>query len=386
MTDTSSNEPLQQAELLLAARRSSEAAALAYAEAAKRPDDPRPFLIASRAELDLRDFTRAGAAAASAIRIDPDSVPAYRLLALARINAVYASRSAIDRRNRGRTALPPAERAASLSPGDVDSLCVLAEAAAVAGQTRKAIQIADEAVRIAPFVPTAWLVRARVARLTGDLPVAEADIREALRLEPDNYSANNELGLILGARGKRAESLSQFKSTAALDPSRQTAPRNVLRYGQGFSYLLSLVLFSPLILLGRGVLLTVGAAIGFNAFIWSWGTSRRVLERRTLTLVHWRSQHRTPVWRRLTPDVSCGEPIKRNARMRLILARGALVIGATFLIMSILLAIVLPSNQAAPAFSFAAIGAVFILVFAAIRKAALVRPKRQGAASLEPLP
>jgi len=222
------------------------------------------------------------------------------------------------------------------------------------------------------------MVRARVARVAGDLPLAEADIREALRLSPDNYEANNELGLILAAGGKRAESLSQFKSTAALDPSRQTAPRNVLRYGRGLTQLIAFVLFAPLLLLGRGAFPTLIGAFVSNALIWTWSPTRRFLERNTIALAHWRSQHSTPWWRQSRTSVSIGAPIKRHVRVKRMVALGALACGAVLLVTSVALLVTNPPNSAWAWLNVLGMSVAFLILFAGFWRSATARPKPKG--------
>ena len=377
--DEGARDPLQRAEALLAARRQTDAAAIAYQEAGRRPGDPLPLIVAARAELGLGDYRRAEAAATSVISLDPDCALGYRLVALARINKAYACRSIIERHHRGRAALSPAQKAVSLDSRDAASLWVLAEAAAVAGRIRLATRSADEAARLAPLLPNTWMVRARVARIAGDLPVAEADIREALRLSPDSYEANNELGLVLGAAGRRAESLSQFKSTAALDPSRQAAPRNVLRYGRGLTQLIAFVLFSPLVTLGVGVIPTLIGAFVTTALLWTWSPTRRFLERRTIELAHWRSQHSTPWWRQTSKRVAVGAPIKRHVRIKRIVALGALACGAVLLVTSVALLVTNPPNSAWAWLIVLGVAVVFMIVFVGFWRSATFRPKLHGA-------
>jgi hypothetical protein len=206
--------------------------------------------------------------------------------------------------------------------------------------------------------------------------VAEADIREALRLSPDNYEANNELGVILASGGKRAESLSQFKSTAALDPSGQTAPRNVLRYGTGITQLIAIVLFSPLILLWRSPFPTLIGATVFNALIWAWSPTRRFLERKTIALAHWRSQHSTPWWRRSRKPVPIGAPIKRHVRIKRIVALWALACGIVLLVASV--APVVNDRPDADLAWLLGVSVAFLIVFAGLWRSAMARPKPRG--------
>ena len=117
----------------------------------------------------------------------------------------------------------PARNAVTLDPHDAASYRTLAQAAAMAGQLREAKTAVDEGMRLAPEHPDTWMVRARVARLAGDLPVAEAAALHALGLDPQNYAANNELGLVLERRGRTAEALSQLARTAGIESEMELA-------------------------------------------------------------------------------------------------------------------------------------------------------------------
>jgi tetratricopeptide (TPR) repeat protein len=300
-------DQLQRAELLIGVRRFTEAAALAYEVAAERPGDPRPLLTAAHAELGRGETVRAEAAAVAALQCSPDLAYGHRLVAIARLNSGFRATARIDRRRWGRSAMGPARNAVTLDPHDAACYRTLAQAAAMAGQLKEAKTAADQGMWLAPEHPDTWLVRARVARLAGDLPVAEAAALQSLRLDPQNYAANNELGLVLERRGRTAESLSQFARTAAIDPTRPTAPTNFLRYGRTLSYLVILVLLSPLAIVWP---LWLVASVGLHRILWTWKPSRRFLEARSHALGCRRSRGRTHWWRRRGTEVPPDAPIK----------------------------------------------------------------------------
>jgi tetratricopeptide (TPR) repeat protein len=269
-------DELRRADVLLSLRRYTEAAEIAYRVAAREPGDPRPLLTAARAELGLGANDRAEAAACGALRYAPELAFGHRLVAVARINRGMASGGRVNRHWAGRSAIEPAQRAVGLDPHQVAGYWVLAQATAMAGQLNEAKGLADECVRMAPQDPESWRVRAYVARLVRDLPVAEACAKEALRLDPQHYGAGNELGLVYQDGGKTGRSLNQFAATAAIDPIRSPARTNIVRHAMKVTYFGALILLCPLAIIWP---VWVAAAVGLNQLVWRWKVTKPSMER-----------------------------------------------------------------------------------------------------------
>jgi tetratricopeptide (TPR) repeat protein len=239
---------MAEARLLLTAHRYDDARRLAYVCSAQNPGDPAPLLLAARAELALGEAVQAERTASHAVGLDPASAEGHRVLARTLVSQAMKARD-IRRYDLAAKALTPAQEALRLAPGDIDALLTAAEAAAWARRFPEAVAAVDEAVQLYPSNEHVWFVRSRVARLAGDLAVAEASAREALRLVPDFYAANNELGLILGAKGDGNGAREQFVASATIDPVAEPARINLVRRNGWWLYLLCLLVASPLLVL-----------------------------------------------------------------------------------------------------------------------------------------
>ena len=338
---------LHRAETLIAVRRFAEAAAIAYETAAIVPGDPRPCLIAARAELGLGNNKRAEEAAAAAIRYSPDLPVAHRLVAMARINSGFKESVRFARRQWGRSAVDPAKQAVALDPEEAAGYWILAQATDMAGHLKAAKLAADQGARLAPFNAESWRVRAQVARSIGDLKVAESCAREALRLDPQHYAASNELGLVLQRRGKTTKSLGQFANTAALDPTLGPARMNMLRHSKQVTYMIILVLLCPLAILWP---LWFAASVGLNRLIWTWAPTRTFLEQRSYARAQRRGQKADSKASGKTSTVPPGAPIKGPYFISTQLIRVILVIIVVFyLLPTTILTFVNPSRFWGPA-------------------------------------
>jgi tetratricopeptide (TPR) repeat protein len=69
--------------------------------------------------------------------------------------------------------------------------------------------------------PSAWpyLNLAITLQFQNDLPGAEANLREAIRLNPDFHEAHFQLGLVLETQGRLQESVKELREAARLDTS-----------------------------------------------------------------------------------------------------------------------------------------------------------------------
>lgn len=304
---------------LLDAKRYAEAAALAYQCAASWPDDPQPLVLAARAELGLARLDAAEAAARSAVERAPISTSAHQVLVAVLTDQTYASRG--PSRRAGRAAITAARHLVRLAPTDVRSHWALTDACAAAHRGRQAVTSSDVALEMAPQASQTWLLRARAARVAGDLEVAESAIRECLRLEPEDYLANNELGIIFRHRGRTAEGLQQLASTASIAPLARPARANLVAYGAKRLQVLILLVTSPSLLILHSATPWLWGSFLVNAFVWRVKPTRSWLERKALALSLWRSRRRTRGSRRRGRLVPPTTPIQlyRNKRTVLIL-------------------------------------------------------------------
>lgn len=343
MEATRQVDALERARVLLGARRYQEAAALAQRCASARPGDPQPLILCAWAEMGLRHFDAAEKAARDAVGFAPMLPEAHRVLVAVLTNRAYAAGPFAAGRA-GRQAVRAAEEFVRLAPTDVAAYWTMADACVAAHKPRGAVAASETALSLAPNSPQTWLIRARAARAAYDFPVAEACIREALRLEPDHYLANTELGIILRLRGRTSEALQQLASSASIDPLARPARAHLLRYGALPFLFLTLVATSPILVVLHGATaLWLWGSVGINAVMWRVEPTKRVLERRALAISLWRSRRPGRRSRRKEALVPATTPIQSY--------RSRLAVSISFLLLLLLIAGIVTgaAAQSAPA-------------------------------------
>jgi tetratricopeptide (TPR) repeat protein len=272
------HDDLERARLLLATRRFKEGCQLAYECSARQPDDPAPLLVAAGAEIGMGDPVLAERTAGRAVGLVPESPGAHAVLAEAILGQAWGKprgqRLVIAQR-----ALGSARESLRLAPGDQRGLSVAARAAAAAGHLPEAVAYADEAVAANPASPEAWLVRAQVARAARALRVAQADVGEALRLRPDYYYAQSELGFILQKRGYLRASRQPFAAAAAANPVARPARAGLLASGGWAVMIAADLLTLPVLLVTHEPIAWLIAGGVLGAYALHWRPVRSRLER-----------------------------------------------------------------------------------------------------------
>lgn len=81
-----------------------------------------------------------------------------------------------------------------------------------------ASEILDATIDLAPENAEAWHKRATVAFLRKDYESALADLRHSLELDPRNYRAMNDLGIMLEAAGQKKEALDAYRKALKANP------------------------------------------------------------------------------------------------------------------------------------------------------------------------
>jgi Flp pilus assembly protein TadD len=211
---------LRRAELLTDTDRHLEALQLVTPTLAAHPDDPRPHLAASLAQLGI-DGGGAEALrhAQEAARLQPHSEHAYRLQALAYLK--------LDRQ---REASHVARRAVELEPDVWQTHYIHARTLLNDPFTQdQAGRAAAEAMRLAPHEPAVHLLAAWThldggARVTKeDRRVAEGHIREALRLDPQSSAAAHELARVQLHARSSSQAMSGFADALRMDPQQSVS-------------------------------------------------------------------------------------------------------------------------------------------------------------------
>jgi Flp pilus assembly protein TadD len=202
--------------------------------------------------IDLRRYAEAAEMAAQAVAADPENVSARCTLAYALLEAGNTEES-----------LRAAEAAAAADPDYEWPHRLRALALVRSGRKVDALRAAEEAVRLAPYERTAHQVHAEcllevrrygdakdAANRVREMAPASADgllllgliairkrqaqkayryLSEAVRLEPDNAHAHNQLGVAYEMLENGAAARESFEAAARLDPAYARPRRNLVR-------------------------------------------------------------------------------------------------------------------------------------------------------------
>jgi tetratricopeptide (TPR) repeat protein len=150
------------------------------------------------------------AAAEEALKLDPDSEWAHR------------TRSrALAQLGRRTEAMAAAREAVQQAPNEWRGWSVLAQTARGLGYPADARQAAERAVELAPDQVSPWVTLSYVC-LDGDWEDAAAAALRALRLEPEDSSALNNLGWARVLQGRYSEARDIFDRGIAIRPENTT--------------------------------------------------------------------------------------------------------------------------------------------------------------------
>lgn len=165
-------------------------AALAYSEASIAEIDPDPLQV-QRAEAD----------AAQAVALAPDAPDGYAARAYIRTYLTWEWAGAGA----------DIERALALDPGDSELLENRAALLARLGRLPEAIGAARRSAELDPLSVAVWLRLGRYLTANAQYAAADAAIRRALALQPDNPNALNDLGTLRLVESNASEALAAFR-------------------------------------------------------------------------------------------------------------------------------------------------------------------------------
>ncbi|ULN49394.1 tetratricopeptide repeat protein [Mycolicibacterium goodii] len=174
---------------------------------ANEPDNPDLLVAYAQARLGLDDYQGAAWAAHSALAKAPHSEHAKRVYAFA-----------LSGQGRSADALQVAWKSVTEHPDVHLAHYAYANLLLSAGQPQQALTAINEALRLNPAAPDTWVLRGDIYRALNWLGPAEADYREALRLQPDNAAALNNLAVNLLQRGNARSAIDGFVGAGQLDP------------------------------------------------------------------------------------------------------------------------------------------------------------------------
>ena len=194
---------------LISLRREGEAM-LAAREAA-RLSPHHPWAVQALVEVHVRTSTpEAEAIVRTALERYPTE-PVYHARLAAALMRRRARRS--EARRLALEALAAAEAGLALDPGHLECLRQRAQALVRLGRVREARKASAAALRASPGQASSHAVHATVQLASGDAKRALQSLREALRIDPVNESAREQLGHLDGSRFNAAVEL-QLKTWA----------------------------------------------------------------------------------------------------------------------------------------------------------------------------
>ncbi len=103
----------------------------------------------------------------------------------------------------------------------VAGLLVEARAAYESGHRRRALSLANEAIRLDPQHADAYLLRGAIHERSREYTLALADYDEAIRLRPQQAHAYNRRGGVRFKLNRIADSIEDFDKAIALDPRQE---------------------------------------------------------------------------------------------------------------------------------------------------------------------
>jgi predicted Zn-dependent protease len=160
----------------------------------REPDNPLAFFFLGLVQDDANRFLDAIGSYKRVLEIDPGWDDARLRLTADLLDLSQAAE-----------ALPHLEHLQRRLPGNLLVAVRLARCRDQLGEAAEAVKILDGVLARQPDFAPALMERGRLALQSGQLPEAEAWLREACRLGPTDYQARYQLQLCLNRQGKTAE-------------------------------------------------------------------------------------------------------------------------------------------------------------------------------------
>lgn len=132
-------------------------------------------------------------------------------------------------------ALAAARRAVSANPKEFFPRTLEVRALLMLDRLPEALKSAESAVQGFPGNADAFYQRGVVRMASKDVKGAEQDLRQALEIAPSHIAALNDLAVLLGAQGKKAEARTLLEKVLAINPTDPTAKDNLKRLEDGKS-------------------------------------------------------------------------------------------------------------------------------------------------------
>ncbi|WP_306364326.1 lipopolysaccharide assembly protein LapB [Nocardia sp. CC227C] len=219
---------IERARVLAQLNRPEQARALLATVIGGEPDNVDALELLAAVDYELDDLERALDHAASALALAPENPFLLRVTALAYLSLGLRSPDGSSERHELLSrAVGAARSAVELDPWDPECHYTHGLVLVDAEQDDHGAMAAFErALELDPHHINTLLVRASVSRLRlADLGRAEADLREVLRLDPENGGALYSLAMVDAERGHYRAATRRLQEVARLDPSRADVVR-----------------------------------------------------------------------------------------------------------------------------------------------------------------
>jgi Flp pilus assembly protein TadD len=132
-------------------------------------------------------------------------------------------------------ALGAARLAEQLQPRSPRVHQMLAEALLALKQVDGAEEATSRVIELAPHSAAGYDLRGRIASARKRYVEAEMNIREALRLDPDNWGFNNNLGVALRHQKRDKEAIAAFEKAATANPNARLVRRNLFSSASAYT-------------------------------------------------------------------------------------------------------------------------------------------------------
>ena len=156
---------------------------------------------------DPEYLVKAKSCADEALRLDPKSPHAFRLLGLISVQEGEAQK-----------AVKLLKRAIVANPNDSDTLAWYSAICGLSGKAGAAKPIADRILEIDPLTPVYRFIPGLVSLMAGEFSDALPSFDEALQLDPDNAMLLWCRGQVLALSSRRDEAITQFQAIQKLHP------------------------------------------------------------------------------------------------------------------------------------------------------------------------
>lgn len=217
MTTAPSDAAVELAETYLATRNYRRAEDVLRTALAADPQHAGLLTAFADAKLRQEDYAAAATSAQAALASAPDHLDAMR---------VYAY--ALEGLGRWPEALDTAYRGVVRHPHSHAAHYYYARLLDAAGHPTEALTVANEALRLSPNDADTLVVRGDCYFALNQSDSAEADYREALRLEPENVYAMYSLAALDFAQLRRWTAIDRFLGAARVDAAHGDTVREIV--------------------------------------------------------------------------------------------------------------------------------------------------------------